>query len=308
MCYSAMVEEDIRNIMSRFPGQFDYIQLRKLLTRRETGRSIKLTRGLEANFDNPKTAIEKEIKALIDQYRAATVTKLEQELFTQKKRNADAQRALKTKVTKKAQEDLRISGNKIEAALDRINDLKRKESKSRDHRIFPFTYAPILVHENGQYVMRVARYHLRQPRQPESVDRKYPGLYNARRDNIEKFWCEEFGTTHALMIVDSFYENVDRGGKNAVLHFIPKPAEPMLVACLYGVWHPRQEDELLSFAAVTDEPPPEVAAAGHDRCIINLKPENVEKWLTPQGRSTTELQAILEDKQRPYYEHMELAA
>lgn len=308
MCYSAMVEEDIRNIMSRFPGQFDYVYLRKLLTRRETDRSIKLTRGLEANFDTPKTPIEKEIKALIDRHRAETVTRLEQELFAQKKRNADAERTLKTKVTKKAQEDLRISGNKIDTALERINDLKRKEPKPRDHRIFPFTYAPILVHENGEFIMRMARYHLRQPRQPESVDRKYPGLYNARRDNIEQFWREEFGTTHALMIVDSFYENVERDGKNAVLHFVPKPAAPMLVACLYGIWHPGEEDELLSFAAVTDEPPPEVAAAGHDRCIINLKPENVEKWLKPQGRSAAELQAILDDKQRPYYEHELMAA
>ena len=30
------------------------------------------------------------------------------------------------------------------------------------------------------------------------------------------------------------------------------------------------EPDLLSFAAITDEPPPEVAAAGHDRCIIPL--------------------------------------
>jgi hypothetical protein len=32
-------------------------------------------------------------------------------------------------------------------------------------------------------------------------------------------------------------------------------------------------------------PPADVAAAGHDRCIINIKPEHVEAWLTPEGRS-----------------------
>jgi hypothetical protein len=29
----------------------------------------------------------------------------------------------------------------------------------------------------------------------------------------------------------------------------------------------------------------------------------VDRWLTPQGRSIEELQAILSDRQTPYYEH-----
>jgi putative SOS response-associated peptidase YedK len=78
----------------------------------------------------------------------------------------------------------------------------------------------------------------------------------------------------------------------------------MLVACLYA----RLDDELLSFAAITDEPPAEVAAAGHDRCVVSIKEENVEAWLTPEGRSVKELQAILDDVERPYYEHEVLAA
>jgi len=58
---------------------------------------------------------------------------------------------------------------------------------------------------------------------------------------------------------------------------------------------------------VTDDPEPEVAAAGHDRTIVNLKPENVDAWLTPQGRSVEEMFAILDDKQHPYYEHRKAA-
>jgi putative SOS response-associated peptidase YedK len=37
--------------------------------------------------------------------------------------------------------------------------------------------------------------------------------------------------------------------------------------------------------------------------IVSLAPEAVDRWLTPQGRSADELQAILDDRQRPYYEH-----
>ena len=111
------------------------------------------------------------------------------------------------------------------------------------------------------------------------------------------------------MLVESFYENVDRDGRNAVLHFVPRPAGTMLVACLYAEWvDPRGSQSLLSFAAITDDPPPEVAAAGHDRMIVSLKPEHVDAWLTPAGRPIEELQAILSDRQAPFYEHEVLAA
>lgn len=44
----------------------------------------------------------------------------------------------------------------------------------------------------------------------------------------------------------------------------------MYVPCLFSHWtDPKgQEPELWSFAAITDDPEPEVAAAGHDRTII----------------------------------------
>jgi putative SOS response-associated peptidase YedK len=159
------------------------------------------------------------------------------------------------------------------------------------------------VNQDGRKLLKLARYHLRQKNSPLFIDRKYPGLYNARRDNLQKFWRAEFGHSHALMVATSFFENVTRDGKNVVLHFNPKPRERMLVACLYSEWTSASEGEIVSFAAVTDDPPPEIAAAGHDRCVVNLQPQNVDRWLTPEGRSVGELQGILDEKQRPYYEH-----
>jgi putative SOS response-associated peptidase YedK len=178
-----------------------------------------------------------------------------------------------------------------------------------DARIFPMHFAPIVIQEGEKRVLRLARYHCRKPNEPAFVDRKLPGLYNARRDSLGKYWREQFGATHAVMLVESFFENVDRDGKNEVLHFVPRPAGTMLIACLYSEWRDMASGEqLLSFAALTDEPPAEVAAAGHDRMIINLKPENVAAWLTPAGRSLEELQTILADRQAPYYEHEVMAA
>ena len=49
-------------------------------------------------------------------------------------------------------------------------------------------------------------------------------------------------------------------------------------------------------------PEPEVAAAGHDRTIINIKPEHVDAWLNPRSELAA-MQAILDDKRHPFYEH-----
>jgi putative SOS response-associated peptidase YedK len=61
--------------------------------------------------------------------------------------------------------------------------------------------------------------------------------------------------------------------------------------------------DLGSFAAVTDEPPAELAATGHQRCIIARREENVAEWLSPKGVSRERLDALLSDKEMPYYEH-----
>jgi putative SOS response-associated peptidase YedK len=83
----------------------------------------------------------------------------------------------------------------------------------------------------------------------------------------------------------------------------------MLIACLAATWvDAKGGTPLLSFAAITDEPPAEVAAAGHDRMIVNLKPENIAAWLAPGGHSLQELDSILADRQTPYYEHEVMAA
>ena len=160
--------------------------------------------------------------------------------------------------------------------------------------------------------MRLARYHCRLPHEAAFIDRKLPGLYNARRDSLGRYWKGLFGVSHAVMLVESFFENVDRDGRNQVLHFVPKPAGTMLIACLYAEWRDRSPKDgappLLSFAAITDDPPAEVAAAGHDRMIINLKPEHLDAWLSPQGRPLEDMQRILSDRQTPYYEHEVMAA
>jgi putative SOS response-associated peptidase YedK len=256
-----------------------------------------------------------ELRPLIEEYTAQDMMKLEQELFKQRKRLADAERALETKPTKAATESKRIATDKVQWALGKIGDLQRTEAKDRDARIFPGWWAPVMVMENGQRVLRMMRYQCRPAGKPAFYDTKFPGCYNARRDNLAGFWKEQWGYSHGLMVVNAFFENVNRhrregrelgeGEKveNEILEFRPRPVQDMLVACLWSKWTAPDEPDLYSFAAITDEPPAEVAAAGHDRCIVPIKPEKIDAWLRPDPRDLATQDVILEDRDRPYYEY-----
>src|SRR3954463_11535315 len=159
------------------------------------------------------------------------------------------------------------------------------------------------------------RYQCPRAGKPALYDRKFPGTYNARRDNLEGFWSQVYGASHAVAWIDSFFENVPthlferrnlaegEQETNTVLHFEPKPAEPMIVACLWSHWSANGEPDLDSFAAITDEPPPEIAATGHQRCIVSLQSTNVDEWLSPAAVSKNRLEEILSDRQPVFYEH-----
>ena len=295
--------------------RIDYEEVEKLFFRRLDDPGLVISRGFEANFDDPATDQERRIKGAIDEHRSRTATKIEKELFTQKTRLVNAERSLKAKETKKAREDVRISTAKIEALSTKLTRLRSSEPNEEDNRIFPFVYAGVIVKRDGHNLLTPMRYHCRPAGKPAFIDRQFPGLYNARRDNLEKFWGGQFGSHHAIMVVESFYENVKRHTmehrellagereENVVLQFKPEPAQTMYIACLWSRWTDPNEPDLCGFAAITDEPPADVAAAGHDRCIINLKPEHLEAWLSPQDRSSAELQSMLSDRAIPVFQH-----
>jgi putative SOS response-associated peptidase YedK len=319
MCYSAQVIQVVRKLHRELGIRLDYDEAFKLFMRRLDDPNVMVSRGFEANFDEPANDQERRIESAIDEHRSRAATKLEKDLFSQKTRLVNAERSLKQKETKKAREEVRIATNKIETLTTKLSDLRRAETKSEDNRIFPMVYAGVIVRQDGQNLLTPMRYFCRPAGKPAFYDKKFPGLYNARRDNLEKFWSEQFGHRHAIMVVESFYENVRlhsmerrelRAGEeetNVVLQFTPEPAQAMFIACLWSHWTDPKEPDLRGFAAITDEPPADVAAAGHDRCIVNLKPEHVEAWLTPKGRATGQLQAILSDRVIPVIRHAEAA-
>jgi putative SOS response-associated peptidase YedK len=320
MCYSAQVIQIARKLHRQLGIRLDYGEAERLFDRRLDDPGVLISRGFEANFDDPSNDQERRIKAAIDEHRSRAAGKCEQDLFSQKTRLVNAQRSLKEKDTKKAREEIRIATNKVAALTSRLSDIRRSETLPADNRIFPMVYAGVIVRQGDANILTPMRYFCRPAGKPAFYDKKFPGLYNARRDNLEMFWSEQFGQHHAIMVVESFYENVRlhtaehrqlRAGEketNVVLQFTPQPPQVMFIACLWSNWTDPGEPGLRGFAAITDEPPPEVAAAGHDRCIINLRPEHIDAWLSPQTRTSKELQTILSDRAVSVFQHEALAA
>ena len=318
MCYSAQIRADHRTYVRLFGARISIREFSELFFRRRQlgSKLVKIPKGMELAFADPRTPEELEIKGLIDAYSVEQAMKVEQELFAQRKRLADAERALLQKQTKVALENQRIATSKIKKAQDDLEDLPRTNLLDRDSQIFPLVYAPVMVVQDGEKVVLPMRYQCRQQGKPAAYDVKFSGTYNARRDNLEKFWRREFGYTHGVLLVNAFYENVSRHKmegrelepeekvENVRLEFKPKPTQDMLVACVWSRWTADGQPDLLSFAAITDDPPAEVAAAGHDRCIIPIRPENVDAWLNPDPKNLKAQHAILDDRERPYYEHL----
>ena len=78
-------------------------------------------------------------------------------------------------------------------------------------------------------------------------------------------------------------------GQDVILEFTPsETGQDLLAACLWSRSVDADGNELLSFAAISDDPPAEVAAAGHDRCIVPIKPEHIDAWLNPDPKHLAE--------------------
>lgn len=314
MCYSAQVWQAYQDYVRRFGAEISIREFVELYASREKGAKIKTAKAMDDAFLRTGTPETREIARSIEAWNTQQTSELEQLLFRQRKRLADAERALRTKSTKKALDDQRIATNKIEWAKGKLADLRRTSLEDRDRRIFPGVYVPVMVMEHGRRVIKPMRYQCRPAGKPANYDEKYPGTYNARRDNLEGFWKGQFGHTHGIIVCDAFYENVSRhkvegrelaegeAEENVVLEFRPQPRQDMLIACLYSHWQ-QDGEELWSFAAITDEPPKEVAAAGHDRCIIPIREDKLNDWLDPNSKSNKDLFVVLEDCQKPLYKH-----
>ena len=325
VCYSAMVEQSIKALGIRFQARIQLDLFEELFRRRVVDERVRIPKGMELNFLEPTNAAEERIKRAILDYRQYQGQKWESELRRQQERLDRAVRSLALRSTKKAESERRIAANKVEFYRAKLTDLFRDHPEPRDGRIFPQWYAPVVVVEQGETVVRPMRYHMRPGDKPASFDAQFDGLYNARRDNLTGFWRAQFGRRHGVLTIKSFFENVasdayehrqlapGEAARNLVVQFdATRPGEfvdadaassPILVPCVWDRWVVAGEPALLSFAAITDEPPSEVRETGHDRCVVALREQNVARWLQPEVLRDDELFQLLGDREPFVFRH-----
>lgn len=318
MCYSAQIRADYTKLVREYGAMMSLDEFAQLYAHDAGKQRPKTPKAMDDGFAGARTPQGQDIVAKIQQWHAEEMQALDEEIRVQAARLKGAGDALAARPTQKARNELRIAGNRVERAQARLDDLRRTGLLPRDSRIFPGVYAPVIVSERGQRVIKPMRYQCRLPDKPARNDTLYPGTYNARRDSLETYWKPAFGHRHGVVVVQSFYEHVPRhalehralrpGEKpgNAVLEFRAQPPRDLLIACLWSEWE-GPEGRLLSFAAITDEPPREVAAAGHDRCIVPIRPAHLDAWLNPDPNDLAALYRILDDREPVTLDYAEAA-
>jgi putative SOS response-associated peptidase YedK len=315
MCFSALVRQDLQWLVKRYGAEIAWEMFEELFVKRLDDPDIQFSRALDVYILRMQDERARLSQTYIERYRAQQAHAWEQELFKQRKRLMDARRKLQTKETKAARNEERIATGKVATLTEKLTGLRSDQVAPIDSRIFPKKYVPVIVGAGERLSIRPMRYLCRLPGKPSSYDQQFDGTYNARRDNLNGFWSGIYGKNHGIMVIDSFFENVPRhlyekrallAGEretSVVLNFNPDSGQTMAVACLWSHWTGEGEPALDSFAAITDEPPPEVLATGHTRCVISLKDENVREWLAPAGIGKGRLEEILSDREAPFYEH-----
>ncbi|UPG86868.1 SOS response-associated peptidase family protein [Luteibacter aegosomatis] len=320
MCYSAQIVADFSKYR-RHGGELDihaYVQMAGWA--RQKGTWIKgVPKAMRNAFVDSTVPDEQEAMAVaLDAYREAAAA-LEQEIAKQSARLAKAEGVLAgPKPTKTAENDRRVATNKIAAARAKLAEVADHTGGAEYARIWPGDLTPVLIRDHATGERRVVpmRYRCRLPGWDDAKERAKPGTYNARMDSLSTVWRKLWGYNHGVMVTRRFFESVSLhrlqqrelvpGERDVAveLEFRPEPEQDMLLACLWRYVEPEgDEPGFYSVAAITRDPPPEVAAAGHDRCVIPIKPENLDAWLDPQPGRLVEMERILADPIDAYYEH-----
>ena len=151
-----------------------------------------------------------------------------------------------------------------------------------DDRIYPNIFSPVIVSQGGRRNIRPMRYRIRPAGSLEEVPTKY-NLYNARMEGLlkRKTWRALVGKNHCLFPFKQFYEWVNGpDGKKRLVTFFPKGKDIMWAPGLHDKWISEDNSFTFeSFALITDDPPTEVLAQGHDRAPLFLKEEAIDEWL-----------------------------
>lgn len=180
------------------------------------------------------------------------------------------------------------------------------KAPDKDNRIFPGYFTWVMVHENGHRVLKRMRYRVRPKGSQEEIPTKF-NVFNARLDSLEtrQTWNKLFTRQHGLFPFVRFFEWVEHEDKKRLISFLPGDKQIMWAPCLWDYWeNPEYDFGFYSFALITDDPPPEVSAAGHDRCPIFLKEKYIDEWLDVSPKSQEDWYKLLKNKEEVFFKNV----
>lgn len=297
MCYSTLVDRALKKIAARHRARINSEAFVDLYAMRVRNPSLKIPPGMDACAAEIGGAAGKSIELNIRAFRAIEAEQKRAQLIAVESDIAALEQRLKTKVTKTAQQQLGIKQRKRAKLLEPI-----PESSGDSYRIYPYQFTPVIIGSVGGREIVPMRYRVL-PRTGVEIPDNY-NVFNARRNSLQsvRTWNPLFGKQHAIFPFVRFFEWVERDRKKIEVTFSPDGFIDMWAASLYEECK-TEYGVIRSFAMVTDEPPPEVSAAGHDRCPIFLSESLIDEWLNPQSHSLAQLDELLNHTQPTHYSH-----
>lgn len=296
MCYSALVETSYKEYCQQFGLIFDRDGFHDLFSMRVEAPHLKIPDGLTQQLASEDSAFGRSIAKLHAQFLAGERERVAMEIAAV---GAAIEQLEAKKPGKTRDKDLGAKRRKQEKL---VASLTQTAAPGTSYRVYPNIFAAAIADIGGQRLLTPMRYRIL-PRTGVEVPSQY-NVFNARRDSLTsaRTWKPLFGAQHAIFPFTRFYEWVSRDGKPVEISFSPDGYSGMWAASLYEEC--RTEHGLIrSFAMVTDEPPAEVAAAGHDRCPVFLESRLLNDWLLPAGKLLEELDRLLDYKEQPFYSH-----
>ena len=302
MCYSALVNRSLKAIAARHRAKIRDQAFVDLYTMRCKNPALKIPPGMDQGAIEIGGMAGKSIEKNIREFNRNEEQRTNQLLQDVNPEIAEIENRLKVIVTKTAEKELAVKRRKREKLLTRSTE----EPSGVNYRIYPFYFAPVVIDEGSGREIVPMRFRVL-PRYGIEIPAN-KNVFNARRDSLQvkRTWTPLFGATHALFPFERFYEWVLRDEKKIEISFSPDGYSDMWAASVYESCK-TEFGVLQSFAMCTDDPPAEVARAGHDRCPVFLIEELIDQWLQPKGKTWDELDGLLEKKQPTHYSHVEVA-
>lgn len=127
MCYAALAEADLQALLREYAAVVNTEAFAQAFWERANRprSKVKFPIAIDRYFLGRSAPEESAIREAIAAFRTQKIPEWEAAMFEQRKRNANAQRLMAKKLTKKAAEDFRISQKKVDQFMHWLDEFKR---------------------------------------------------------------------------------------------------------------------------------------------------------------------------------------